>query len=234
MTEFSTPVSNAVYNDARMQRVAVDPEHLGIRVTVPLMAFGGFVLVVWLGPVLLALLNLDSSVLRGLVIPLAVVAAIGAAFVGERVIKGRWSSGREILFDDDYLVLRDRKASERVISWGNRVNMMAWRFVVARRGRIPKGYYCLALQLVQDEDVITVYAFCDPKVVDDIEESGSFTPLASRKVLNDERLNMRAAGQQRRLLQAEDERWRTGAELTLDDFVTLWAHVRDQRVVQVS
>lgn len=234
MTENSASVSIAAYDEATMQRLPVDPEHLGIRVAVPFMAFGGLLLVLWLGPVLLTVLGLDSSLLRGLVIPVAIVAAIGAAFAGERLVKGRWTSGRELMFNGEYLVLRDRKQPERVIAWNSRVNLLTWRFVISRRGRIPKGYYCLALQLVQDEDLVTVYTFCDPKRVDDIEENEAFTPLASRKVLNDERLNMRAAGQQRRLLQAEDERWQHGAEITVDDFVTLWNHVRQQRVVNVS
>ena len=234
MTDYSAPVGGINYDATAMHRLPVDVGHLRIRMVVPLLAVIGFFLVLWLVPVLLSVLNLQDTMVTTLVLPLAVGGAVGAAYLGDRLLKRRWSSGREILLDDMYLVLRDRKVGEKVVAWSGRVNLLTWRFVVARRGRIPKGFHCLAMQITQDDEQVTIYTFCDPKKLELIEEDDRFTPLASRSVVKDDRLNLRVAGHQRRLLQAEDDRWRTGAELVLEDFLTLWNHVREQRVIQVS
>jgi len=129
-------------------------------------------------------------------------------------------------------VLRDRKKPEQVLRWGERVNLLTWRFTVPRRGRVPKGYLCLAMQLLQDEQQITIYTFYDPKKLDRLEKVEAFTPLVSRRTLQEDRLNLRVAGQQRRLLQAEDERWQNGAELVPEDFAALWRLVCRQTVVK--
>ncbi len=234
MADSAAPMSGVGYNAAGMRRLPVDVEHLGIRVVVPLLAIAGFFVMLWLVPVLLAVTNLENTILGTLVLPAAIAGAVGAAFLGDRLLKQRWSSGREILVDDEYLVLRDRKQPEKVVAWSGRVNMLTWRFIVSRRGRIPKGFHCLALQLIQDDELVTVYTFCDPKKFDQVAESDAFIPLAARSVVRDERLNLRVAGQQRRLLQAEDERWQAGAELLLEDFLMLWDHIRQQQVEQVA
>ncbi|MBN2469654.1 MAG: hypothetical protein JXN59_02925 [Anaerolineae bacterium] len=234
MTDSVARVSGVNYNAAAMRRLPVDVEHLGIRVVVPLLAIGGFFVTLWVVPIVLGVLGLQQTVLGSLVLPLAVGGAIGAAFLGDRLLKQRWSSGREILLDEHYLILRDQKQPEKVVSWGARVNMLTWRFVVSRRGRIPKGYHCLALQLLQDDEQITIYTFCEPKKLELVNDSDAFTLLAARSVVQDERLNLRVAGQQRRLLQAEDERWQAGAELTFEDFLALWDHIGQQQVAQVT
>ncbi len=224
--------ANTPYDERQMRRLPVDVEHLGVRVVVPLLAVAGLVLVLVLGPMVLAALGLEDTVASSLLLPLAILAAVGAALIGDRVLKRYWPSGRELLVDNSWLVLRDRKQPERVVRWDERVNLLAWRFTVPRRGRVPKGYLCLAMQLLQDEQQITVYTFYDPKKFDQIEEGDAFTPLVSRRALQEDRLNLRVAGQQRRLLQAEDERWQNGAELIPEDFVELWRLVCRQPVVK--
>lgn len=221
-------------HDDMARRIPVDVEHLGIRIMVPLLAGAALLLTFVLGPVVLDIFGLQDTLLSGLVLPVAIALAVAVAYGSDRFLKQRWPSGREILVNDEALVLRDKKQPEQVIAWNGRVNLLTWRFVVARRGRIPKGYYCLAFQLIQDEDLVTVYTFCDPKHFEDIEDHERFTPLASRKTLKDDTLSLRAAGQQRRLLQAEDERWQHGAELTLEDFRTLWALVCEHQPDQVA
>ncbi len=227
MSEANTP-----YDERQMRRLPVDVEHLGVRVVVPLLAVAALVLTLMLGPVLLAALNLEETAASSLLLPLAILAAIGAAMLADRLLKRYWPSGREVLVDDNWLVLRDRKNPERVLRWDGRVNLLTWRFSVPRRGRVPKGYLCLAMQLLQDEQQVTLYTFYDPKKFDQVEEGEAFTPLVSRRALQEDRLNLRVAGQQRRLLQAEDERWQNGAELQPEDFVELWRLVCRQTVVK--
>jgi len=232
MNEVSATGVTIPYDERQMRRLPVDVEHLGVRVIVPLLAVAALALVLVLGPVGLAALDLEDTVASSLLLPLAILAAIGAALLGDRLLKKYWPSGRELLVDESCLVLRDRKKPEQVLRWGERVNLLTWRFTVPRRGRVPKGYLCLAMQLLQDEQQITIYTFYDPKKLDRLEEAEAFTPLVSRRALQEDRLNLRVAGQQRRLLQAEDERWQNGAELVPEDFADLWRLVCRQTVVK--
>jgi len=232
MNEVSATGVTIPYDERQMRRLPVDVEHLGVRVIVPLLAVAALALVLVLGPVGLAALDLEDTVASSLLLPLAILVAIGAALLGDRLLKKYWPSGRELLVDESCLVLRDRKKPEQVLRWGERVNLLTWRFTVPRRGRVPKGYLCLAMQLLQDEKQITIYTFYDPKKLDRLEEAEAFTPLVSRRALQEDRLNLRVAGQQRRLLQAEDERWQNGAELVPEDFADLWRLVCRQTVVK--
>jgi len=232
MNEVSATGVTIPYDERQMRRLPVDVEHLGVRVIVPLLAVAALALVLVLGPVGLAALDLEDTVASSLLLPLAILAAIGAALLGDRLLKKYWPSGRELLVDESCLVLRDRKKPEQVLRWGERVNLLTWRFTVPRRGRVPKGYLCLAMQLLQDEQQITIYTFYDPKKLDRLEKVEAFTPLVSRRTLQEDRLNLRVAGQQRRLLQAEDERWQNGAELVPEDFAALWRLVCRQTVVK--
>ena len=227
MPERSVLSTNMNYDITRMRHLPVDAEHLGVRIIVPVVSIAALVGVLVGGPALLEALG--GGGLSLLTLPLAIAAAVGAAYASDRLLKRYWPSGRELLLGDRHLVLRERSGSERVIDLEARLNLLAWRFTVPRRGRVPKGYLCLSVQLLQDERQITAYTFYDPAKTAVIQDFFLFTPLASRRMSQDERLSLRAAGEQRRLLQAEDERWRDGAELFTDDFLTLWAALAPHR-----
>lgn len=229
MTELSLSPAVADYDESTMQHLGVDAEHLGIRVFVPLMAIAVLLIVLFAGPSLLESLNLYSSTVSLLLIPGAIAAAVATAYGSDRLLKRIWPSGRVLMLDERHLVLKDRRLPTTVIRLDARVNLLTWRFVVARRGRVPKGHLCLSIQVLQDDQEITVYTFCDPKKTNAVEELDAFTLLASRKMMNDERLSLRVAGEQRRLLQAEDTRWHHGAELLPEDFLTFWQALRSQR-----
>ena len=230
MTELSAATTDTSAMSVGLRRYPLDVEHLGIRIAVPLLALVALLLAWWLVPMLLEALGLRSTLVGFLQLPLIVGAAIGGAYLGDRLLKGRWLSGRELRLDDASLVMQEKDGTQKHIAFDERVNVLAWRFTVARRGRVPKGYVCLALQFLQDEQLVTFYSFVNPKQVDSLPNVEAFTPLAGRSTLKDERLNMRVAGQQRRLLQAEDERWRQGGELTPDDFADLWARLQDRQL----
>lgn len=222
----NVPDPGLAYDAGAMQRLLVDVEHLGVRLGVPLAAAAALLLAFWGGPRLLDALGLTSSQVGLCLFPLAIGAAVAAAFLSDRLIKRFWPSTRVLLLDDRHLILEDHGRPEAVIDWNGRVNMLSWRFKVKRRGRVPKGHLCLAVQLVQDDAHLTVYTFVSPKESGSVEDFDAFTPLAPRRTLKDERLSLRVAGQQRRLLQAEDERWEHGAELASGDFLILWEAIR--------
>ena len=230
MTDLTAATTDVYAASTAQQTYPIDVEHLGIRVVVPLLAFGALLLGWWVIPLVMEATGLQSTLLSFLQLPLIIGAAIGGAYVADRLLKGRWLSGRELRLDDDRLIMREKDGSEKTIVWGERVNALAWRFTVARRGRVPKGHICLALQLIQDEQEVTFYGFVSPKQVETLPNVEAFTPLSARRTLKDERLNLRIAGQQRRLLQAEDERWQHGGELTADAFSDLWARLQDRQL----
>ncbi|MBN1964769.1 MAG: hypothetical protein JW910_08990 [Anaerolineae bacterium] len=208
------------------RRMIVDAEHLGIRLGVPILA--GLALVgVLIGlPPLLRALHVSQNQLNLITFPVAVIAAVVVAYGSDRVIKVLWPSRRQLLLDEHQLVLRNKGEAEATLSWDGRINMLTWHFTVPRRGRVPKGHLCLGMQLVQDDALITVYSFLSPKRSEEVEGFEAFHSLLSRKALDKGGLSMRAIGEQRRLREAENERWEHGAELEIDDFLDLWAEVR--------
>ncbi len=231
MTDTPMTSSELAPERNQMRRFPVDIEHLGIRISVPVIALVALVLTWVLAPQILEALGLSDTIIGLMQLPLVLAAGVGGAYLTDRLLKGRWLSGREILADDQYLILREKNGVEKTIDFQERVNALAWRFTVNRRGRVPKGHLCLAFQLIQNEQEVTVYTFIAPTKVDALENADHFTPLASRKTLGDDRLNMKVAGLQRRLLQAEDSRWEHGAELTTEAFAELWTLLQPSSLV---
>jgi len=154
----------------------------------------------------------------------AVLGAMLIAIATDRLLKKSWPSGRTLKFDSTDLVLvdtRKRHAGETRMAWDQRINVTAWRFTVKRGSmRIPKGWILLALQLVQDESQITLYAFASPKDADE-DIFKSFIQLIPRRLMESGDMPLREVNQNKRLLRAEQERWIDGAELTKDDFTLL-------------
>ena len=101
--------------------------------------------------------------------------------------------------------------------WDRTVNVMAWRFVVRRRTRIPKGWLCLAVQLLQDEATVILYTFMPPDEAEALRGYANFVRLRPRKETESNN-DLRAVAEQRRLLKLEDARWEDGSEIAPDDF----------------
>lgn len=207
----------------------VDQEHLGLRLVVPLLTLLGCAGTYWIGLQLTAGDN-SATAMVFIVLPAAIGVGLGVAWASERVIKRVWPSSRALTLNADSLTLRKRGATEAVIAWDRRINVLAWRFTVPpRRGRIPKGWYCMAVQLGQDETTMTLYTFFPPEEARSLAEYEQFAPLISRKEWEKaspaERLLM---GEQTRLHGAEVDRWNTGAELAREDFAALVAVMRER------
>ncbi len=207
--------------------IAIDAEHFAVRFWVPVLAlvFAGGVHVVGMALVGRFLENTSPACL---ILPLDVLVFMGGIYALDRLAKRRLPSRRSATLSEQALVVTDRRRSPtRVtrIDWERTVNVKSWRFVVHRRTRIPKGWYCMALQLLQDEEEVILYTFMSPQEAEQVPGYASFTRLRPRKETLSS-TDLSAATEQRRLLRLEDQRWEDGAEISADDFRAVLALVR--------
>ena len=118
-----------------------------------------------------------------------------------------------------------------------------------RERQIPRGSYCCAVQLQQDEERIILFCFVPPPKLNAATESGPFVQLDIGDVydtsLTGRMQQWRMPGgrpelppglivsEKGRYWLAERKRWDEGVELTLDDFQTMVAHLLrfDERLV---
>ncbi|HEC23322.1 MAG TPA: hypothetical protein ENI95_10445 [Chloroflexi bacterium] len=211
----------------------VDAGHLGVRVAVLLtMVLGS-----WLGlfvvmPAILSLLSLTG-------LPELCVSIVGGVGLGvllswlvERLLRRIWPSGRWLEVDDQQITLHERSGETVSINWQGRINVLSWYFVI-RRGRAlaPRGWYCLACRLNQEENIITPYTFVKPSVAETLPQWAAFEELISRKYAprRGQEYQLKKVAEQGQLRNAEKDRWDEGAELLPEDFFALVAML-DARV----
>lgn len=198
----------------------VDVEHMGIRLVLPFIAVASFIGLYAVISQILATINPEGS-LNCVGLLMAVFGALGAAALADRLLKRMWPSGRTLTASRQSLHLIDKRKGrnrEMRLNWGERINVLAWRFTVKRgSARVQKGWIMLGCQLTQDDEQITVYTFVPAKEADE-GHYADFTQLALREVLEKGQLPLREANYQRRLLKAESDRWQDGAELRREDF----------------
>jgi hypothetical protein len=215
------------------QRYPLDANHVGLRLTVLLTmivsaALGLFVIM----PTALNLLPLTG-------LPELCLTGVGTLLIGvgvswgvETALRSIWPSGRVLVMNGETLALRQRGGESAAVEWARRMNVLAWYFII-RRGRtwVPRGWYCAAFRLTQDETVITLYAFIKPEVASQMPQWPAFEELISRKQAprrGDEHL-LAKVGEQAQLRGAERDRWDDGAEMRAEDFAAFVAEI-DARV----
>ena len=214
-------VMNEITANRTSVSLPVDAEHGGLRVTV----FGMFILIWIIGYFALALIIPGAGV-NLLAVAGGFILGYGASFLTERLLRSRWPSGRRLDLDARGVRLARRNAVEQEITADAETppSLLLWRFETPRRSRVPKGWYVLACGLEQDECLLCVYTFMSPKDFKDYAQGERFTALKSRKKDGKDRQSGRddllMAGEQRRLYQAENQRWLTGAEMTVAHFTT--------------
>lgn len=204
-------------------KLVVDPEHVGIRLLMPILAIGGLILGFILGQTLTPLIDEALSGLC-LALPLALILLVIFTQIGERVIKPRWSSGRRVSLNTTEMVFIDKRHQTTTFHWAKPVDFYGWYFPVAkRRTRVQRGWYCTALRLQQDEKPLTLYAFFHPDKTSDIPKFKSwFIQLRKRQALDEVKaIDPRLAAQITRLQKMETERWLYGGEISNQDFLTL-------------
>ena len=193
----------------------VDPEHSGIR-TVGCLAF---IFITGAAFVLFSMILSDAALLNGM---LALLAGAFVAYVADSWMKSNWPSGRKLLVDDATVQVSNKGKVEMRIDPQRQVNVLPWRFTVKRNGRVKKGWYVIALGLEQDEMLLPVYTFAPPERFEALPLAGYFTALQKENEkeasVTGSARELKAAGQQRRLHDAEKARGLLGAELTIDQF----------------
>jgi len=208
--------------------IKIDTEHILIRVLLPVLTIGAVIGTHVGGLSLLSRLLPENIDPVCVLLPLDGLVFIGGGLLIERALKRIWPVHRSAKLSDRALVLTDRrKQPPRVtrIEWAQRVNVRAWRFTVKRPGRIPRGWYCLALHLLQDENEAIFYTFMSRKEAEKLADYEHFVRLRSRKeTLSNP--DLEAVAEQRRLLKLEDARWEDGAEVSREDFGAILAMLR--------
>ncbi len=192
----------------------VDAEHSGLRIAIVVIF-----IVCWI--ILFAILNTlipsDGLNILAVIISFAATALVTQQL--EKVLKSRWPSGRALNITDTHIQVVRGSKIERQIDGSQRVNILLWRFKIARRSRVPKGWYMIACALEQDDSYLPVYTFMSPTDFDNLKTHQQFPLLQSQKELKrDGQPDIRLAGEQRRLHTAEQVRWMEGAEMDAEDF----------------
>ena len=207
----------------------VDPRHGGIRLVALLGFFGGFVVTAFLVvPAVMPLLNfgLESNLLPGLLGGLIVGFAL--SWAAENLLVHVWPSGRTIKLEPDNITLAESDEGPTTLDLTDKIDAFAWSFPIeTRRSWVPRGWYCLSMRLMQGRDFITPYTFVSPKQIEEVPHNTYFSELISRKAAEkpgNEHL-MDIFHDQAHLRAAEDDRWREGAELVAEDFITLMKHL---------
>lgn len=203
---------------------SVDAEHSGLRVSIVFIF-----IVIWI--IVFSVLN-SLMTSEGVNI-LAIVISFGATALltqqVEKLLKMRWPSGRAVHVEPGHIRIVRKNQVQHEIDPGQRVNVLLWRFKIARRSRVPKGWFMVACALEQEDHYIPVYTFMSPADFDSLNAGPHFPMLQSRKELEKEgRENMRLAGEQRRLHTAESVRWMEGAEMSNADFKQYIMRLQEQ------
>lgn len=210
----------------------LDPTHMRLRFTVLLVMALAFVIGLVGSIIVLARMPLDSLLRVSMVAMAALGMSLGSGWLAERLLTQHWPSGRTLQLAPDGITLQERSGEKIAIQWGSRINILSWRFVI-RKGRawVPKGSYCLACQIRQDDKVIIPYAFVKPSAAERVPQLAAFEELLPRKSSSKEGQEHRLGdiGGQAQLRYAERDRWFSGAEMLPDDFMQLIAEIQ-QRV----
>ncbi len=203
--------------------VQLDKEHSALRATE---------IVVFIASGVILFLVLSSVITDAgfdlLAVFLAFAGAAGLTAVTERFLKGRWTSGRVVEVDADGVRLKRKDTVEGEILSEDPAQVALWRFTVNKRARVPKGHSVFACAIYFEDTYVPVYTFFSPKQVEAFEAADRFAKLASSKAAAGEREDLRLAGEQRRLREAENHRWSHGGEMSADDFLTYYARLKAQ------
>lgn len=192
----------------------VDAEHGALRISI-VFIFIVFWIIIFL--LLNALVPSEGLNILAVIISFAATAVLTQQI--ERALKARWPSGRALHIDQQQIRLVKNDKVEHMIDGSQRVNVLLWRFKIARRSRVPKGWYMIACALEQDDKYLPVYTFISPTDFDNLKVNQQFPILQSQKDLKrDGQSDIRLAGEQRRLHTAEQIRWMDGAEMNTEDF----------------
>lgn len=189
----------------------VDREHSGVRM------LGCFT---FLFSAIFSYFLISSLFSNGglLAVGASLAIAVALTYLSDHLAKRYWPSNRFIQFADDMIQLLKGEQLQGAIDGGATVNLLMWHFEAKRHPRVPKGWYVVANALEQDGEMIVSYSIASPADFEALPLSRLSVKYQKKKRKKGEAQNLREAGAQRRIAQAEFHRGELGAELTLDDY----------------
>lgn len=231
-----------------------DPEHAGLRTAV--VVFLLVTLLAAFGAARLLIGAFGSDILRDFSVVVscaaALVAGLTVAWLFERALKRVWHSGEQLQLDATGVHYCAKAGhSAQTFSWSEPMNALYWTFLlsgyprVGRERRLPGKWRCLACELQQDEERLSVYTYAPPQQAGRGTEVATgnggddFTALSLGKLYAGQRWHSRYTavsepkltaellrGKNGRFWLAEQRRRQQGIELTPDDFETFITYVR--------
>jgi hypothetical protein len=197
--------------DQQQTIYTVDAEHGRLRLVV-LVVF----LVAWAITFAIFSSIIQSTGLNVIALLISMGIAFALATLVERQLKQRFPSGRTVVVDSTGVKLMRNGQLEQEMPANLAVNQLFWRFIIRKRARVPKGWSMLACALTHEDKYLTVYTFMSPAHLDNYPGTQTFIELVKQQPQN--RTDLRAGGEQRRLYDAESHRYNEGAEMSVDDF----------------
>ena len=185
----------------------------------------------WIITFIIATAVIPNDGISLLAVIIGFVAAYGISALVERFLKTRWPSGRVVEIDNGGVKLRKKGVLQQEMLSEDPVDTRLWSFTINKRARVPKGWSMLACALEYETQFLTVYTFMSPAQIEAFPQVEQFKKLiAPRKGKSeaDVREDLRVAGEQRRLRDAENHRWMFGAEMLSDDFITYISRIKTQ------
>lgn len=211
--------------------IKIDSEHFSIRFLLPVLTIM-LVIAVHIGGMAVIEDVLENANALCVVLPADIVSLLGGSMVIERLLKMAMPSRRTAILSDAGLKFVDARQDppeEAIIEWTRPFNVRAWWFSISRRGRrVPRGWYCMAIQLLQDETDVILYTFMPQKEAEAVVGYNNFVRLRPRKE-TESNTDLNIVAEQRRLLKLEDARWEDGAEVVRDDFIMILSHLEHVR-----
>ncbi len=207
----------------------VDRNHLGVRLVVMVAMLSSIVIGLFVVmPLITDIMQLTGLLELCVTVIGVLLIGVGLSWGVEAGLREIWPSGRYLVADNSHIELRSRRVDPSVLNWNERINVQAWHFAIQRgRSWVPKGWYCVACRLNQDEIVITPYAFFKPEAARQLPSWDSFELLVSKKSApkrGDEHL-LKKFAEQSQLRSAEKDRWDSGVEMSARDFMSLMQQV---------
>jgi hypothetical protein len=231
----TTPTSELTAKPASQSTliIPVDSEHTALRFSIV-----GIFVVGWVISFLLLSLIFPSDGFNFLAVLLSLVITALVSQQIERQLKRRWPSGRSVRVDASGIRLLQNERPQESIDASQSANLLLWRFVVKKRSHVPKGWSMMACGLEQNGRYLPVYTFMSADDVNKLPISGKFTLLKGKKEEDEakkkqsgalaQRDDLWLAGEQRRLRQAEEQRWTQGAEMNSADFLAYLRQLQTQ------
>ena len=155
----------------------------------------------------------------GLIVAGAALAiAVALTYLADYLSKRYWPSNRAIQFAGDLIQLVQGGQVQGEIDAAAMTNLLVWHFEARRHPRVPKGWYVVANALEQDGEYIVSYSIASPADFEALPLSRLSIRYQRKKPKKGEAQNLKEAGAQRRIAQAEFHRGELGAEMSLEDY----------------